>query len=86
MERFCRDCKWARNFDAGPYRLTCDAPQNMVEHISNENYLVSGIPQEVVLAQRGASCTALRRHYGQPSIDGTVCGPAAAWFVERVIS
>lgn len=78
--KFCKDCKHSRGDDA--YRLTCDSPYNVVEHVAEERYLVSGIEQPVILAMRGASCTALRTKR-DPATEATVCGPAGRWFEQK---
>lgn len=59
--------------------MTCDSPLNVIEHVSVEKYLVTGEEQPVILAMRGASCTALRSRHSN-EIDATICGQVGAWF------
>ena len=79
-DKFCKDCKHAKESpDGNPYRMTCDSPMNAVPTQNKARYLVSGIEQPVILAMRGASCTALRQDRGQ-EVNEVICGPAGLWF------
>lgn len=75
-ERFCKDCKHASGDVSA---LTCEAPQNYVEHVDRTKYLVTGLEQAARRVRRGASCMALRQP--RPAeIEATVCAPAGKWF------
>ena len=78
-DRFCRDCKHARGEDL---KMTCDSPNNVVDHVATEKYLVTGIEQPVIQAMRGASCVALRQAR-DPATEALVCGPDGKWFEEK---
>lgn len=73
---FCRDCKHSRGEGV---KMTCDSPSNSVAHKDEAKYLVTGEPQPLVMAMRGASCAALRTRRS-PEIEATVCGPDGNWF------
>ena len=74
--KFCVDCK---HFIGKANSLTCGSPLNSVPSVNEAAYLVSGIEQPVVMAMRGASCSALRLQRA-PEIDALVCGPDGKWF------
>lgn len=76
--KFCKDCKNSVPHE-DPYKMTCASPHNIIPTINDAKYLVTGIGQDVVLAMRGASCTALRRAR-DPATEATVCGPDGKWF------
>ena len=81
--KFCTDCKHMRPApDGNPYRVTCASPLNSVPTIAEEKYLVSGIEQPMILAMRGASCTALRMRRDAETQKLT-CGPDGNWFEEK---
>lgn len=79
---FCKDCKHSRDTGIGPYKLVCESPKNVVEHVAEEKYLVSGITQPVIQAMRGSNCAALRQRR-TPEIEATVCGPTGKWFERK---
>lgn len=75
-ERFCKDCKHGKG---ELQSMACDSPNNVIEVVDTAKYLVTGEPQPVIRAIRGASCTALRVQR-TPEIDATCCGPDGKWF------
>lgn len=75
-DKFCRDCKHSRGDGV---KMTCDSPHNAVPHVSQEKYLVTGIPQPTIMATRGATCTALRMKR-EPAIEALTCGPSGNWY------
>lgn len=79
---FCKDCKHSKDVDRGPYGLICESPNNSVQHVAVERYLVSGIEQPVINAMRGANCLALRLAR-PPEVEELVCGPDGKWFEAR---
>lgn len=79
MDKFCRDCKHSRGEGM---RMTCDAPQNSVDHVDLAAYLVTGIEQPVIKAMRGVNCAALRQPRDQ-KIEALTCGPSGKWFEEK---
>jgi len=81
---FCKDCRHSKLPENGDeYRMTCESPNNSVAHTPTERYLVTGIEQPVVMAQRGASCVALRQDRGA-QVNMIVCGPSAQWFEGKI--
>ena len=81
MSRFCKDCKHSRVAeDLNPYSMKCAAPENFIDNVDQSKYLVTGIEQPVIKAQRGSSCTALRIDR-QPGV--ITCGSQGEWFVAK---
>lgn len=72
---FCKDCKHSRDGES----ITCESPQNYVEHVDRTKYLVTGLVQPVRRVRRGASCMVLRARR-TPELEATVCGPSGKWF------
>ena len=81
--KFCKDCKHSLpSPDENPYNMKCGAPDNFIDNVDQAKFLVSGIEQPIVKAQRGASCTALR--IDRPA--GVItCGSQAAWFEPKEV-
>lgn len=81
MSKFCKDCKHSIPLSPdNPFDIKCCSPHNLIDNVDQAKFLVSGIEQPIIKAQRGSSCHALRV---QRPVEVITCGPEGLWFIAK---